>query len=533
MPRRSGLRARPTLCAIACALASAQAAADSEGWWDPAWAYRAEITVTTGAVDPDKGYDGYTARLATLDTATLIADGKLQADCDDLRVLFHDDSGGPGNGVWVELDRHLLSCDAAASDLRFALTEDIATSSSDARYYLYYGNPAATAPTALGTTNVYLWFDDASVDRTGSYVRGRGDPWHGTGFDNSFAHSGSAFYTYDNGDNFTSTYRRAVDERDVYAEAEFFHTDCYPLNMTTGIIVRGISTGTGGGESSTHYYASNRGHQASCDGGYSHDGDILEDARTTTAVDGANPPAIVIDQWRRQGLAAFDTGATQLRFYDEDDSADWDALGYPDAGNLQVSGTDASNENTSRGYAGIITAQDQARLRNILIRRYVEPEPALTLAAEQPYPDILVTKRNAGVESDPISNLPVATPNRIPGALVDFEIEVENRRGSPDPGSVQITDSLPPGLAFFVNDVDPVNNLPVLFAEGAVPSNVTIGTIEYSDDDGASFVYSPTAGADGCDPDIDAFRVTMSGTMAPDVGAGSPSFTLTYRACVD
>ena len=37
-----------------------------------------------------------------------------------------------------------------------------------------------------------------------------------------------------------SVYRRAIDERDVYAEAEFFHTGCYQLNITTGMIVRGI-----------------------------------------------------------------------------------------------------------------------------------------------------------------------------------------------------------------------------------------------------------------------------------------------------
>jgi len=497
------------------------------GWWDPEYTYRGGLDVSVGAVAPSGGYDGYTVRLPALDTATLISDGKLQADCEDLRVVFFDD----GTDTWIELDRHVLDCDTAATDIRFALDDDVAASATDERYFLYYGNPTAGAPTPLGTTNVYLWFDDASVDRTGSYVRGRIDAWHGTGWDDSLTHNAAGeYYDWSNGDNFTSGYRRAVNERDVYAEAEFFHTGCFPFNMTTGMIVRGIiASGSGGSESSNHYYASNRGHNALCGGGYSHDGDILEDQRTNTSVNGADPPAIVLSQWRRQGLAAFDTGPTELRFFDEDDSADWDALGFPDSGNLLLSGADAASENTSAGFAGFQTAQDTARIRNILIRRYVEPEPVVTVLLERAYPALSLAKTSV-VVSDPVNDEDF--PKRIPGALVDYTVTVTNGRGSPDEDSVVLTDNLPDGLALFVGALAP-SATPFDFVDDPVtPSSVSILSVEYSDDDGATFGYTLMP-VDDFDPEVDAFRITFDGKVAEDVGSGSPSFSVRYRVRID
>ena len=180
--------------------------------------------------------------------------------------------------------------------------------------------------------------------------------------------------------NFTSGYRRAIAERDVYAEAEFFHTGCYQLNVTTGMLVRGIvQSGSLGTENSDHYYASNRGEYPGCvAAGYTHDGDIMKTNRGVIAVDGVNPPDLTANVWRRQGLAAWRVNPTNLAFWDEDLSSSWTALGFPNASNLQIAGTDTTDYE-GRGFAGFMTAQDVARVRNILMRRYVDPEPVLTL----------------------------------------------------------------------------------------------------------------------------------------------------------
>jgi len=351
-------------------LASGAAAAAPASWWDPAWGLRNELTISTGPDRPDKGYDGYTVRVSGFDTQTPIAAGDMQPDCDDLRVVRFD------GGSWAEVDRHVIGCNSASTEIRFMLQADIAASSVDTSYFVYHDNPSAGAPAALDTANVYLWYDDASADRSGAYDRGRTDAWHGSGWDDSLVWNPAGYYTFSNGDNFTSGYRRPVDERDVLVEAEFFHTDCFPTNMTTGVIVRGIiGSGSGGSESSDHYYASNRGHQGACGGGYGHDGDIMERNRGTTAVDGADPGPIATGQWRKQALAAWLVNPTHLSFWDAD--AGWVSPGWPDAGDLHVTGTDA-DDLEGRGFAGFVAAQDQARVRNLLVRRYVEPEPVIT-----------------------------------------------------------------------------------------------------------------------------------------------------------
>jgi hypothetical protein len=338
--------------------------------WDD-YLYSEQLTVTTGPTAPDKRYNGYTVRLASFDTSTLISEGKMQSDCSDLRVV--KDNGGS----LVEVDRHLIDCNTTASDIRFMLQADIADSSTDTSYYLYYGNPSAGAPNPVTTTNVYRWYDDASTNRLASYTRGRIDAWHGTGWDNNMNWNASGYYSFSNGDNFTSGYRIAVDERDALIEAEFYHTGCFPNNMTSGVMLRGIiGSGSGGSESSDHYYATNRGHNSRCGGGYSDDGDIVKSSRTTTAVDGSDLPSIVENQWRKMALSAWGVNATNLNFWDS--NTGWSALGWPDAGALHISGTDTSDYE-GRGFAAIMLAQDQGRWRNMVVRRYVETEPVVTI----------------------------------------------------------------------------------------------------------------------------------------------------------
>src|SRR5690606_16004159 len=107
------------------------------------------------------------------------------------------------------------------------------------------------------TTNVYLWWDDASTDRLGQYESGLMDRWGSTNnWDDSQAWDAAGYYVYTLADDWVSHYRRPVNERDVYIEAELFHTTCFAGNMASGLVVRGIiASGTGAGEEADHYYA--------------------------------------------------------------------------------------------------------------------------------------------------------------------------------------------------------------------------------------------------------------------------------------
>ncbi len=341
-------------------------------WWDVAWSHRRQVTVDVGDLAPDKGYLGYTAFLS-LDTRGM----DVAEACRDLRLLWWSDE------TWRALPLHVAAC-GADGDLRFALPLDLAPGASWQDAYLYYGNPSADEPPRPGPTEVYLWWDDAGVDRTRSYTAGRMDPWLGNGYADTLQwNTGGQYYVYVNGNDRQASYRRPVDERDVLAEAEWFHTGCENNNIQTGVCVRGIiASGSLQSETADHYYCSSRAHFPGCntvDDAIA-DGDILETDNEILAVDNpTNPPALVANQWRRQALAAFGANPTQLRFWDAD--ASWPRLAAPPASALLTSGQDA-DDYESRGFAGIMTSQDVARVRNLVIRRYVEPEPVVTLAAQ-------------------------------------------------------------------------------------------------------------------------------------------------------
>ena len=506
-------------------------------WWDTAYEQRFNVAVNTGPIAPDKGYDGYTARAAVIDTAQLVAAGDMQADCSDLRVLYYDGLG------WTELPRHVLNCNSAQTDVRFMLTADIATGGTDDNYYIYFDNPAPGALPAMNETNVYLWYDDASIDRISSYTRGRIDPWHGTGWDDSLFHQGNA-YRYDNGDNFTSGYRQNVDERDVYIEAEFRHERCYPLNITTGLIVRGAITSGSGGSEVSNYYASNRGEfpnvgpGAGCTAdGYTHDGSIIKNDRQNVVVTGPNPGDVRRNRWRRQGLAAWSVGPTNLAFWDEDLTSNWGSLGYPTAANLHVQGTDGANENTNRGFAAIMTAQDRARVRNILIRRYVSQEPVLVLTAETRSP-ILVLTKSALTVFDPV-NLTSSNAKAIPGSWVEYTLIATNSgSGSPDPDSLTITEPLASNIGLFVGDLVAANEGPIEFVGGSSGLTFVFGglgnpgdSLEFSVD-GVNYNYVPTEDAQGFDDAVRFVRVRLFGSFAPADNGSPREFSLRFRVRV-
>jgi hypothetical protein len=333
-------------------------------WWDDAWGHRRRLVVTTGVLRPDKGYAGYTVRIV-VEPALLAG-----AACEGVRVVVWDGTG------WTELARHLIGCGTAALDLRFALPVDLGDSATWRDAFLYYDQLPVTKPEAADGSAVYLWWDPATTDRSADYQRGRMDPWLSTGHDDSLRWDGIGAYAYNTGDDSQSSYRRAVDERDVLVEASWFHTGCYSFNMQSGVCARGvIASGAGASEAATHYYCTSRAQNPACannDQGL-YDGDIVAGDNETIALQGlSDPPPIVPGQWRTQALAVFGTAPTLLRFWDAD--AAWPGRATP--------------EHMGRGFAGLMTAQDIGQIRDVVIRRYTEPEPIVEIedAVARPRP---------------------------------------------------------------------------------------------------------------------------------------------------
>lgn len=382
-------------------------------WWNSAYRYRQQITVETGGDSPVNGYDGYTVRSISLNTNELVTSGKTQSDCDDIRIVYDNGSS------LQELDRHIVNCGATQTDIRFQLQSDILADASDSNYYLYYGNTIAESPPE-SLDQVYLWYDSAGVGSLGNYVLGRADAWHGTGY-SPWSYNLSGYYAVDTGDNFTGSMRIPILEQDAYIEAEFYHTGCYENNMTSGLLARYVGSGSGGSENSSQYYATNRGENPTCGGGYGEDGDIVKGDRTATVVNGINPVPISTFQWRKQAFAVWGAENTNLTFWDVNDTASFGNAGWSSVSANTV-GVD-TNGIAASGQWGIIAAQDAVRVRNILLRRYTNPEPVLRFGQEErgaSYPTY-------GPAIEP--NTSLAVPTSSIGAWTSFAEQAEKGDG--------------------------------------------------------------------------------------------------------
>lgn len=125
--------------ASGCTLDAACRALDSS--------YGAAITLTAAAAIPD------TTFTLTLDTASLVAAGKLQSDCDDLRVTRADGTALP---FWVD------NCNTASSQLIVRITDVTAGAST---VLLNYGNPSAASTRNFNGTFLAFWdFEQNDLD---------------------------------------------------------------------------------------------------------------------------------------------------------------------------------------------------------------------------------------------------------------------------------------------------------------------------------------------------------------------------------
>lgn len=118
-----------------------------------------------------------------------------------------------------------------------------------------------------------------------------------------------------------------------------------------------------------------------------------------------------------------------------------------------------------------------------------------------------------------------------PGSVVNYIVQVSNA-GTGDATSVEIRDTLARFITLGVDTYGPLQA--VEFVDGTPPddSGLIPGPVVYSDDDGATWLYTPVSGGGGApsgyDANITRFRIPFTGSMPP----GS-SFSLHYDVLVD
>jgi large repetitive protein len=148
-------------------------------------------------------------------------------------------------------------------------------------------------------------------------------------------------------------------------------------------------------------------------------------------------------------------------------------------------------------------------------------------------PPLSVTKISA-VYNDPVNG--TTNPKAIPGALVSYTIAVNNPGGlAPDANSISVSDATPPGLAVHLADIAGPGSGPVQFADGSPPSNLgysfsalasATDDVEFSNDGGLTWTYTPTPDGNGDDAQVTNIRVRPQGSMAP---AASFQINVRYR----
>lgn len=140
--------------------------------------------------------------------------------------------------------------------------------------------------------------------------------------------------------------------------------------------------------------------------------------------------------------------------------------------------------------------------------------------------------KTSAAYSDPVNG--TTNAKLIPGGFADYSLIVTAPAStSPTNNSVIVTDAIPANLSLFVGTYAPGPG-PVRFTAGS--SALTYGftslastadDLEFSNNGGASWTYTPTADANGVDAAVTHVRVRPKGSMAP----GS-SFTINLRALV-
>ncbi len=154
-----------------------------------------------------------------------------------------------------------------------------------------------------------------------------------------------------------------------------------------------------------------------------------------------------------------------------------------------------------------------------------------------PLPDIL-TLKSVQTLSDPVNG--TSNPKAIPGAVMQYTITSTNSGfGAAD--TVTVTDSIPTNTEMFVGDISAAGSGPLAFSDGSTPSAlaysfVALGNaaddVEFSNDGGGSFNYTPAPDADGYDSNVTHFRGLTSGAFAASNGANNPGFSFQFRVRV-
>lgn len=439
----------------------ALAAAFQGSIWPVGYSRRRAIDITTGPNTPYNGYQGYTVRITGFDTATEVAQGDMRPDANDLRVMYWDGSS------WIDVPRLITGFNTPDTHVIFQCQADIPANGSDLNHFIFFGNPTAGAPPVVDYTNVYLWFDDFSTNPfwggSQRLTRAKAVDIHGDRYRAPGYQAGAQVVRFNTNDNFTSD--MYIDnawfsngEQDVIITVDHFASASYPTDATDVIVARASAISS----SSTHVYA----HYSH--GSYTSSPAIAWDSWTNGERNTLGGAAIPTTYWPLNNARtwAFAVFGTTARFWDDGDldTEPWFASEAP-----RLNGATPAPQ---PGYVGVAPAQSRGWWDNLIVRRYTEPEPTISLGPEMTMFAAMTIAKSVNPPGSP-----------TPGTALTYTLAISNV-GTASAVSVVVADTLPQQVDFQVGSA--ASNLP--------PGLGTV--VEYSNDGGASWTYVPVSG--GC-----------------------------------
>ena len=159
------------------------------------------------------------------------------------------------------------------------------------------------------------------------------------------------------------------------------------------------------------------------------------------------------------------------------------------------------------------------------------PTVSASVTIFTPIPLTMIKSSRAA--ADPLNG--ATNPKLIPGGRAAYSLQIANPNDYPvTANTIAIVDRTPAGLGLFVGDAGVANGGPVTFEPQSSGLALTFSglasttdDVDFSNDQGASWNYTPLPNADGVDPAISHVRIRPRGEMA-----GLSSFGLGFAYLV-
>ncbi len=289
-------------------------------WWNAGWRYRQRIAIEYSGADK---LENYQVLINDVDTASLIASGKMQSNCDDIRFTGSD---GVQYNYWIE-----SGCNTSTTDIWVKVLK---LASPGSELFMYYGNAGAVIGSDGNET--FEVFDDFNGTAIGDEWTTYGDtgPWSiESGALKVADVDGSAYsYIVNNGKKYSSNETFIMESKVYFAGSSLW----------------GGFTIFSDASSTQHHLDYNPGRYG--------------DRATSTAQEAPEDPAVNNDTWYD---AKFVYDASTLYFYNNG------ALAYEDP---LTSTTEPLN-----GYTGIVSNYyyDYVLWDDFRVRKYASTEPII------------------------------------------------------------------------------------------------------------------------------------------------------------